>query len=271
MNRTRVAIIVVVSALAASFVCADPPEAKQLTPAMAPLPPCTVVAAPLAASPARYRGTCPTAIHFKGSIKVDGRIGPNSPCVVKYVFDRSDGAHDTIVKSLTFTAPGSKGVSTTWTLGGTELPHYVGWEAIRTLSPLPEKQWEHAGFEIWCKAPPQPQAKIVSIDCAEGLTVKVHIVIDSPAGIRSFRVWSVFTGDTGTEHTFVAPLPTHIDQVVTIAHTAPDPVDRDHQWGLKVIVPGIADPILTYGFEPQGADGRKRCPGHYQPPLAVQR
>jgi len=271
MNRTRVAIIVVVSALAASFVCADPPAAKNVAPGIAPPSPCAVEAAPLLASPKEHSGKCPTVIHFKGSIQVKGRIGPNNPCLVKYVFDRSDGATDTVVKSLTFTAPGSQGVATTWTLGGAELPHYKGWEAIRTLSPLPEKQWDRAGFEIWCKTPPQLQARILSIDCAGGLTVKVHIVIDSAAGIRSYAVWSVVTGDTGSEQTFVAPLPTHIDRVVTIAHTAPDPVDRDHQWGLKVMVPGVADPIFTYAFEPQGPDGRKRCPGHYLPPAAVKR
>jgi hypothetical protein len=270
MSRTRVAIVVIVSALAASFVCAEPPQAKNLAAAVAPIPPCTVVAAPLVASPREYKGKCPTVIRFKGSIQVKGRVGPNNPCVVKYVFDRSDGATDTIVKSLTFTAPGSKGVATTWTLGGAELPHYAGWEAIRTLSPPPEKQWGHAGFEIWCRVPPQPVVKIVGIDCAKGLAVNVHILIDSPAGIGSYKVWSVFTGDTGGEQTFTPPLPTHIDRVVTIAHIEPDNVDRDHQWGLKVMVPGIADPLFAYGWEPQGPDGRKRCPGHYLAPPAVK-
>jgi hypothetical protein len=261
---------VLLSALAAPGVWGEPPRAKALQPEAAPIAPCTISAAPLLAYPKEFKGKCPAVITFKGSIKVRGRVGPNNPCVVTYVFDRSDGGIDTVEKSLTFTAPGSKAVSTTWTLGGAELPHYKGWEAIRTKSPGAERQWAHADFEMWCKLPPQPQARIVSIDCAGGLTVKVHIVIDSPTGISSYRVWSVFTGDTGTEQTFVAPLPTHIDRVITIAHTAPDPVDRDHQWGLKVMVPGVADPIFTYAFEPKGPDGRQRCPGHYLPPPAAK-
>ncbi len=263
MKRVCVAIVTMVVSVAAlglgsGFGWAAPGQ---------PADTCQVVAAPLIASPSRHVGRCPVVINFKGSIRVKGNIGPNNPCVVKYAFDRSDGGIDTVERSLTFTAPGAKAVSTTWRLGGPDLPHYIGWEAIRTKAPGAERQWGRAGFEVTCRVSPAPAAKIVSVECAGGLSVKVHIVIDSPAGIRAYKVWSVFTGDTGSEQTFVAPLPTHVDQVVTIAHTGVDTVDRDHQWGLKVAVPGMAEPILTYGWEPQGPDGRRRCPGHYLPPL----
>ena len=52
-----------------------------------------------------------------------------------------------------------------------------------------------------------------------------------------------------------------------MAHTVVDPVDRAHQWGLKVVVPGMAQPILTYGMEPGPG---QRCPGHYEPKPALQ-
>ncbi|MDD5562969.1 MAG: hypothetical protein PHQ91_04575 [Thermoanaerobaculaceae bacterium] len=230
--------------------------------------PCRVVEAPLRALPPRYAGKCPVTIKFEGAIKVAGRIGPNNPCVVDYVFDRSDGGIDTVAKTLTFTAPGSKPVATTWQLGGPELPHFAGWEAVRTTSPGAPRQWAHANFEILCRETKQPEAKIVSIACAGGLAVKVHILIDSPAGIASYSVWSVFTGNTNAEKSFSAPLPTHIDEVVDVAHTTVDPVDRAHQWGLKVVVPGMAQPILTYGMEP---GPQQRCPGHYEPAPALQR
>jgi hypothetical protein len=86
-----------------------------------------VVKAVLGASPANYRGDCPSVIRFKGAITVDG------PGVVQYIFTRSDGAIDTITKTLSFRAAGTRFVNDTWTLGGDALPYYAGWEAIKIL------------------------------------------------------------------------------------------------------------------------------------------
>lgn len=107
---------------------------------------CKVTAATLKASPATYRGDCPGLITFVGSITSD-KAG-----VVKYIFTRSDGATDTRIKTLRFLGPGTKKVSTTWTLGGSALPYYAGWESIKILSPnafLSNK----AKFQVKCDPP----------------------------------------------------------------------------------------------------------------------
>ena len=260
-TRVVVSLVVALALVSGVSAWAQTAKVREIEPVNMQASPCHVVEAPLKALPPRYAGKCPVRIKFEGAIKVAGRIGPNNPCVVRYVFDRSDGGIDT-EKSLTFTAPGAQPVSTTWDLGGPELPHYIGWEAVRTTSPGLPHQWAHADFEVLCREPGKPEAKIVSVDCARGLNVKVHILIDSPAGISSYSVWSVFTGNTNADKSFSAPLPTHIDEVVDVAHLAPDTVDRAHQWGLKVVVPGMAEPIFTYGMEP---GPQQRCPGHYAP------
>ena len=108
----------------------------------------------LTATPADYRGACPAMIKFTGSITVD------APGKVTYIFTRSDGATDTITKTLVFKAAGSKSVSTTWQLGGDMLPYYSGWEAIKAtwipllLPPKPVRTRpfvsEHAPFVVRC-------------------------------------------------------------------------------------------------------------------------
>ena len=70
------------------FWCACPPPAQ--------------LAATLSPTPADYRGGCPGVITFNGTITSD------KAQVVTYVFTRSDGATDTIPKTLTFTSAGSK-------------------------------------------------------------------------------------------------------------------------------------------------------------------
>ncbi len=93
-----------------------------------------------------YSGDCPAKIVFSGSITV------NEPGTVSYIFTRSDGATDTLTKKLTFSAAGTKSVSTTWTLGGAPLPRYKGWQAIKILSPNPLNS-AHADFEVSCDPP----------------------------------------------------------------------------------------------------------------------
>lgn len=104
-----------------------------------------VTRAVLAAAPLT-RGSCPAKITFNGSITSD------RPGTVTYIFTRSDGATDTITKKLSFRRAGTLPVSTTWTLGGTTLPFYKGWQAIKVLSPTPLTS-SQATFELRCDPP----------------------------------------------------------------------------------------------------------------------
>jgi hypothetical protein len=105
-----------------------------------------VTKATLTASPSKFRGDCPGVIKFTGSITVD-KAG-----IVKYIFTRSDGAIDTITKTLVFKLPGTRTVTTTWTLGGMSLPYYKGWEAIKVIAPNAVTS-NQAAFELKCNPP----------------------------------------------------------------------------------------------------------------------
>ncbi len=109
----------------------------------------------LGANPVKYEGPCP------GVIKFEGKVAANGKGIVKYIFLRSDGATDTQVKTLTFDGPGSKPVSTTWTLGGPELPSYEGWEAIKILSPN-EMESNKADFKLVCSSGPTVKAQLTA-------------------------------------------------------------------------------------------------------------
>jgi hypothetical protein len=98
-----------------------------------------------------FRGDCPAKLVFNGSITV------NAPGTVQYIFTRSDGATDTLTKTLAFTRAGTKPVSTTWTLGGAWLPHYAGWQAVKILG-RGGIESVHADFEVFCD-PPKDSAK----------------------------------------------------------------------------------------------------------------
>lgn len=123
----------------------------------------------LAADPANYNGPCP------GVIKFHGKIAANGQGEVKYQFIRSDGAVGP-VQTLMFTGSGSKPVSTTWTLGGPALPEYVGWEAIKILSPNPMES-NHADFKLLCSdlqptnPNKPPRAKQADITSKRGIKV----------------------------------------------------------------------------------------------------
>jgi hypothetical protein len=102
------------------------------------------------ASPLHYFGPCP------GTIKFTGWITSTTPGVVKYRWFRSDGAMGPI-QSLAFGpgVPPRQPISTTWTLGGLPaLPSYVGWEAVRILSPLPGGVSNKAPFTLKCAQTP---------------------------------------------------------------------------------------------------------------------
>jgi hypothetical protein len=99
-----------------------------------------VTKATLTASPTSFAGDCPKKIVFAGSITVD------APATVTYVFTRSDGAKDTITKTLKFRAAGTKSVTEdTWTLGDT----FNGWEAIKVTAPNAIES-THATFKLAC-------------------------------------------------------------------------------------------------------------------------
>jgi PEGA domain/Viral BACON domain len=97
----------------------------------------------LRADPFDYTGSCPVKIKFSGRISVVGGSG-----MVSYKFLRSDGASAPI-QTLMFDSPGSKYVSTTWTLGasGTD---YSGWQSIKIFDPE-EQESNKASFKIKCQ------------------------------------------------------------------------------------------------------------------------
>lgn len=110
-----------------------------------------VIGAKLEADPKHYEGACPTTIKFHGSIETNG------PGTVKYIFERSDGGIDTIVKSISFPgAPFHLPIpDTTWTLGGPGMT-YSGWERIKILSPNAGFLSNKAPFRIKCTGETQP-------------------------------------------------------------------------------------------------------------------
>jgi len=89
-----------------------------------------------------YAGDCPAKITFKGTITV------NAPGTVSYLYTRSDGATDTKTRKLKFMAAGSKNISTSWTLGGSALPNYEGWQAVKIVGSKITSP--HAEFRISC-------------------------------------------------------------------------------------------------------------------------
>jgi hypothetical protein len=109
------------------------------------------ITATLTANPASYNGTCPAVITFKGRITVTNL---QHPLKLQYKFIRSDGAHAPI-ETVTFDKPGAKEVSTTWTLGGAQLPSYTGWEAIKVVYPQ-DVESNKARFKMQCRGEGQP-------------------------------------------------------------------------------------------------------------------
>src|SRR6266542_1660799 len=110
-----------------------------------------VVGAKLTADPPSYEGPCPTTIKFHGVLETNGSTA------VKYIFERSDGATDTIVKSTVFTMPPFHHAipDATWTLGGPGMTA-SGWERIKILSPNDGFKSNEAKFQIKCVGGTQP-------------------------------------------------------------------------------------------------------------------
>lgn len=145
----RIKVLPTVGALALGLVIAGSFPAKAQGPARAP--DMKVIGAKLEAVPPVYEGPCPTTIKFKGSIETDG------PGTVKYIFERSDGGVDTIVKTATFTsAPFHVNIpDQTWTLGAPGMV-FSGWERIKILSPNAGFLSNQAAFRLKCSGGTQP-------------------------------------------------------------------------------------------------------------------
>ena len=102
--------------------------------------------ASLAASPERHLGPCPAVIRFSGTITAR-KAGK-----VQYKFVRSDGASAPVL-TLDFAAPGTKPVSTVWSLGDPTLSRYTGWQAIQIVYPVAVAS-ARASFTIECQTAP---------------------------------------------------------------------------------------------------------------------
>lgn len=104
------------------------PPAASPTPVVESAAPLRVVALDLTANPADHVGACPIEITFSAHISVTGAG------TVSYKWISSDGdASD--VKTLTFTGPGSRNISSTWTVNRDTVPTHAGWSSIDIISP----------------------------------------------------------------------------------------------------------------------------------------
>ena len=112
------------------------------------------ITATLKAFPNSYSGLCPFTIKFTGEIAVRNITRP--PLKVQYRFIRSDGAL-TPVETLIFYKPGSKKVTTTWTIGKS----YSGWVAIKIIYPQ-NVESNKAYFKLVCEAEANMPDLIVS-------------------------------------------------------------------------------------------------------------
>ena len=156
-------------------------------------PPFQVSKVTLQAIPIVYDGVCPATIKFSG------KIYGNGPGTVKYIFTRSDGAIDTVVKTLTLPicVPDCwETVSGTWTLGDPiKLPTYTGWETIKILSPSPMES-NHANFSVTCSKK-QPDLVVKGLDVATtlfGLLTLKYVIANQG------------DGDAGNSHGCVSDL-----------------------------------------------------------------
>ena len=117
------------------------------------------VTAKLKARPDDYEGPGPVQIEFLGAISV------TRPAKVKYKFVRSDGAQAPI-RDLVFNRPGTKPVSTTWTLGGPGFD-YSGWQAIEVLQPQSVTS-NKAKFTVHCQPASLPDLVVTKVFLENG-------------------------------------------------------------------------------------------------------
>lgn len=143
------------------------------------------ISATLEAIPASYSGTCPTTIKFKGKITVTDIT--RTPLKAQYKFIRSDGTFAP-VETLNFDGPGSKEVSTTWTIG----KDYSGWIAIKIIYPQ-DVESNKANFKIQCKAEAKPQDLTIKImNCPQSAKAGQNLG-------SGFQVTATNSGDTAVK------------------------------------------------------------------------
>jgi len=123
----------------------------------------------LEVSPDSYTGTCPVVLSF------GGKITASEPGDIKFKFMRSDGASSE-EKLLSFTEPGLKEITTTWTLSGS----YSGWMTIKVLSPQVIES-ERAEFKVVCQTGVRPADRIIAK--RKALTPQQTVVMKKPAVI----------------------------------------------------------------------------------------
>ena len=87
--------------------------------------------ATLSAAPLHYVGKCPGVITFHGVVDVSGHFQPGSSVEIGYQFSRSDGATGPN-QFFNVSGPGPHDIAETWTLGGPQVPHFGGWEKVKT-------------------------------------------------------------------------------------------------------------------------------------------
>lgn len=144
--------------------------------------------------------TCSQRFTFTGVITAD-RAG-----VVRYTWDRSDNAIDTIDRSVTFTGPGSMTVTDTWDLSAP----YNGWERLRTLSPNAMASGQ-ATFSLTCAPAPEPfrvTSAYVNVDDANAFACGYHqfnftgTITANQAGTVRYR-WERSDGGQSSEDQYV--------------------------------------------------------------------
>ena len=124
------------------------------------------IAVKLAVSPDSYTGTCPVVLTFRGKITV------SEPGNIKFKFFRSDGASSE-EKLLSFTEPGQKEITATWTLSGS----YSGWMMIKVPSPQVIES-ERAEFKVICQTGMRPAGRIIAKK--QALTPRQMVVMKKP-------------------------------------------------------------------------------------------
>ena len=133
----------------------------------------SVVGVSLRAERLGLRSSCPATVDFNGSITMDG------PGVVRYTFERSDGA-TAPVHTLFFPSAGTKSVSTTWTLGRS----YSGYQKLKVISPNRMESAE-SRFNLNCGGilidPPIPPLSSVNVFCPIE-TARTEMVSSLPEG-----------------------------------------------------------------------------------------
>jgi hypothetical protein len=159
----------------------------------------------LRAEPTNYVGSCPVTIKFTGMISASGGEGK-----VSYKFLRSDDAFAPI-QTLTFKSPGSREINTAWTLGGTGLSSYSGWQSVQVIEPK-EIVSKRAGFKIQCRgretqvATQHPERYIKVTDWSfyvafNGVAVIHHVIIENTSDIsyKNIQVNIHYSSRTGAQ------------------------------------------------------------------------